>query len=544
MKLIYDQAAHAILQDPEFVEQWKKLHSRCHYATAFQEPAFVCSWYEAYRNQWNPLILYSQNSLGEFVGLLLLAYDPSTRSLVHAGSSQSEYHSWLSLPDEDTSFLSAAWVQLTRQFKFTTLRFRYLPVAEPLTDILRRLPNKHSIGLRKRPRPLMILNADEIKASFAKKSNKSRFNRLKKLGEIRFQRITDPIELNQVFDELITFYDLRQGAVNQSRPFQHDPNKREFHINMFGRNQGNVNLTVTYLNDRPIAGLWGLVSKNRLHLCLIMHSPILAEHSIGKLHIMKLSESLLSDHIDTLDLTPGSDPWKERFANSHDEVAEAIIYRSVAAKIRGEAIYGLLNWLRNRANRFGVTTAKLKEMSAIVRELRFSVIIGGIAKWVKKGSEFHVYQIERSFADKCHHDERVHCNKLDDLLLFNSKTVKPSEFGFLSKALALLERGEKAYTMISNNRLVYCAWMNTDQSNDMQITSVPMSITIHDFFIDSKYEKQEFFQAALRHMLYEAFSDSNIQSAVISIPSENRQCCRLAEEIGFTYLKSFVSSNL
>ncbi len=539
MKLIYDQEAHVLLQDLKFINRWKELHNNCNYATAFQEPEFVCAWYEAYRDLWKPIILYRESSREELTDLFLLAYYPATKSLVHAGGEQSEYHAWLSLPDEGVSFLSAAWDLLSSQFDFTSLRFRYLPQAEPLRETLSRLPNRSSIGLRRRPRPLMILNVDEIKASFAKKSNKSRFNRLKKLGKIEFNRVQDLIELDRVFDDLIAFYDLRQGAVNQIKPFQQDPNKRKFHIDLFKRAQNKVYVTVTYLNEKPIAGFFGLASKNRAHLGMIMHSPFLAEHSLGKLHLMQLSELLLNENMGVLDLTPGSDPWKERFANAHDEVIEAIIYRSPLAKIKGEMIYGLLNWFRQRANQVGITTAKLKTILSVVRTFRPSMISGKIGKWFNADRTFHIYQIDRTFAERFHRDERIRCNELDDLLLFEPRDAGQSESGFLSTALARLEKGEKVYTMKINNRIVYSNWMAHNQSDKKPIAFPPDSISIYDFFIDLDFEKSGIFKTAIEHLICDAFVDQTIQYAFVFVPTDRKQYSKIVEEMGFSFRNSF-----
>ena len=69
-----------------------------------------------------------------------------------------------------------------------------------------------------------------------------------------------------------------------------------------------THVTVTYLDGRPIAALWGTVSGNTVHLGMLSHSPVLAEHSPGKLHVMQLSDYLFTEGKDALDLTPGGDP--------------------------------------------------------------------------------------------------------------------------------------------------------------------------------------------------------------------------------------------
>lgn len=327
LEIIQRQPAHDLLKDSRFLAQWKTLCGKCPHATAFQSAAFAGCWYEAYRAAWNPVIVRWQDSNGELTGLWLLAHNPRTKELAHAGSHQSEYHAWLALPGEDIPFLSAAWAELTQRFSFSKLNFKYLP-SVALGETLPKVSGMHGrVVIRKHARPLLKLDSVDISESFAKKSNKSRFNRLGKLGKVEFRRITDTLELERVFDDLIAHYDARQSAVNQSSPFRDDPMKRAFHTSLFKADPAGTCLTATFLDNRLIAAFWGTVSGKVVHLGMLVHSPSLAEHSPGKLHIMQLSEYLLSEGLEMIDLTPGGDPWKERFANAHDEVAEAVVYR-------------------------------------------------------------------------------------------------------------------------------------------------------------------------------------------------------------------------
>ena len=321
--------AYSLLTDDDFVIKWKALFRRCPHATAFQAPGFVSAWYRAYRDVWEPVIVETQDMQGTFTGLWLLAYNSESGILVHAGAHQAEYHAWLAAPGDDIQFLLSAWPKLISAVRFAQLRCKYLP-AIYLADVLRTALG-HNIGLRIRQhsRPLLRLEADEIRTTIAKKGNRSRFNRLKKMGKLEFRRITDTAELEPIFDELIDFYDFRQGAVNNSTPFRDDVYKRGFHLDLLSAASSDLLVTATLLDERPIAAFWGMASGPVVHLGMLIHSPFLAEHSPGKLHIMQLSEFLLQEGNTTiLDLTPGGDAWKERFANEHDVVAEAVLYVS------------------------------------------------------------------------------------------------------------------------------------------------------------------------------------------------------------------------
>jgi hypothetical protein len=281
-----------MLKDPQFLDDWRILYDRCTYATVLQDQSFVGTWYETYRNPWQPVIIYSYNSESNLNGLWLLAFDPILKTLAHAGTNQAEYHTWLALPGKDIEFLTDAWNELKLRFNFTQLQFHYLP-SLTLVNTLKSVPGiKSSCFVQKVNRCLLTIDENIVRTMFSKSSNKSRMNRLKKLGQIEFRHISDIEQIEHVFGEIISFYDFRQGAINNILPFQKDPSKRRFYFNLFSAAPDKLIFTVTYLNNQPIAGFLGLVSNKTVHLGMVMHSPFLSRHSPGKIHLMQLSEYL------------------------------------------------------------------------------------------------------------------------------------------------------------------------------------------------------------------------------------------------------------
>lgn len=514
-------------------------------ATAFQAPAFVRAWYRAYRAQWQPVVVRSHDSTGDLVGLWLLAHNPITNVLAHAGTHQAEYHTWLALPGEDVSFLSTAWAELKRHFIFATLRFKYLPAAG-LGDTLRTVPGmESSIVMRKHRRPLLNLDPDDVKACFAEKSSKSRLNRLKTLGKIEFRRLTDSVELERVFDDLITYYDFRQSAVNHSTPFRGDPQKRTFLTDLFAAVPGEAYVAVTYLNECPIAAFWGAVTGKTVHLGMLIYSPFLAEYSPDGLHIMQLSEHLLEEGKDVLDLTPGGDPWKEYFANAHDDVAEAIVYRSACARIQADTLDWLSQLVKRCLDRAGITTANVKLTLARLRRARPSSIFRKIRNWVGIDRELRVYRGDRALAERYRRDERVRCNSLSDLLSFEAVESWQTRDTFLSSALARLERGEFVYTVSIDNRLGHYGWMVVNQTESytsdvkQTMTFPPGSVTLYDFYSHPDFRGQGLYRATIGHMLQAAFVVEAAQYAYISVLAHNLPSRHVIEAMGFEYQGSF-----
>lgn len=542
--LAYGQSAHGLLADERFVTQWRKLYDAIPHATAFQTPHFVRPWYRTYHAQWQPVIIHSQDSQSDLTGLWLLAHDQTTNTLVHAGAHQAEYHAWLALPGEDSSFLSAAWSKLIQQVEFATLRFKYLPAAA--SSILCSALGDEACGVvRPHSRPLLKLDPAEIKASFAKKSNKSRFNRLKKLGKLEFRRITDAGELEKVFDDLIVYYDFRQGAVNRTSPFHEDPLKRQFHLDLFSAAPAETCVTITYLDERPIAAFWGTASEDTVHLGMLVYSPFLAAHSPGKLHMMQLSDHLLDEGKNVIDLTPGGDPWKERFANTHDEVAEVTLYRSQRTRARVAATENLVRNAARCAAYVGITPARAKSTLSMLQRVRPSKLIKKVAGLIGVAREFRIYRCDRKLASIGHPDERVHCNSLADLLAFEPGESWQTRDIFLSSALARIEQGESAYTIRVANHLAHVGWMVTNQATSymtevkQSMTFPPGSVALYDFYSHPDFRGRGFYRATILHMLHAAFTNSNADYAYISVLADNLPSRHVIETTGFEYQGSF-----
>src|SRR5438552_4682632 len=57
VEVLIGQAAHEALSDIRFLTAWRTLHGKCPYATGFQSPKFVSTWYDCYRSQWQPVVI-------------------------------------------------------------------------------------------------------------------------------------------------------------------------------------------------------------------------------------------------------------------------------------------------------------------------------------------------------------------------------------------------------------------------------------------------------------------------------------------------------
>jgi RimJ/RimL family protein N-acetyltransferase len=404
---------------------------------------------------------------------------------------------------------------------------------------------KGAVEVKCHVRPLFHLVAGDIQASFAKKSNKSRFNRLKKFGKLEFRRILNAGELDKVLDSLILFYDFRQGAVHHSLPFRDDPQKREFHARLFATESDMIYLTATFLDERLLAAFWGMVSGKTVHLGILAYSPFFAEHSPGKLHLMQLADRLCKDGMRVLDFTPGGDPWKERFANVHDEVAEARIYRSSLVRVQARIWKKMLKWGKTLGSRVGLTPSYLKTTFFKVSRLRPSYVMWKFRIWKGVYREFRIYRIEPTSKEGFHTDERVNCNSLSDILLFEPSETWQTRDGFLSDTLKRLEQGELAFTIRIKKYLAHWGWMVVNQTESyisevkQKVTFPSQSIVLYDFYTNPNFRQQGLYRSTISHMVSEAFGLYQAQYVYILVLADNRPSRNIIETLGFAYQGSY-----
>jgi len=533
-------SAEELLEDPAFVAAWERLLRDCRHATSFQSPAYVRTWYRHYRDTFQPIIVRRLGADGEHQGLWLLAFNPSTGELVHAGAHQSEYHLWLALPSHEAAFLSAAWVELRRRLPFRSLRFRYLPSGSLVESLRNAGSIRPCMSVSVWVKPLLRLDPVETRAWFAKKSSRDRFSRLRRLGSLEFRRIRTSAELRDLFDDIIAYYDLRQGAIHRAAPFGDDPARKPFHLALLDVAPGITHVTVTFLNGRAISAFLGFITGKTFHLEILAHSPLVAEHSPGKLHLMRLSELLASEGIEILDLTPGGDPWKEHFATTHEDAADVTLYRSGRARQIAESAGLALEWGKRIAAQGGVRPAHLRRTWSAMQPA--SAVSAGrrVRAWVGATRELRVYRCDRSLAASLPLDARVQMNSVADLVRARSGRSRPNH-AVLSMALERLERGESSFTITIEGRLAHSGWLVVDAKEwflgDAN-QSIPMpegSSAFYDFAAHASPPGDGAFRALLCHAL-RTISDEGRQGFLyVHVPSDDLHSRRVIESLGLEY---------
>lgn len=543
LKLLIGADAESLLKDQTFQQQWRSLYTSCVWATIFQGADFVTTWYEVYRAPFKPVLITETFPDGSLCGLLTLAMTPDSKQLMFAGAKQAEYHTWLAASDRGDSFIAAAMDLLRTSFSGLTLTFEYLPPGTPKQWLELDQPWAKQSRLVMWTRPLMKLgDGENLRKSLKKSANKSRLNRLKRLGDVQFEQLHSSAALATVFDDIIAYYDFRQGAVNDSVYFQTDPLRKPFYLALMDI-QDLLHATVLKVGDRVVAAHLGLSDGQQCTLGMPAHSPFYAVHSPGKLQLLMLGVELAQQGFDTLDLTPGGDAYKERFATDHDQVHILTIFLSNQAwpkqiaelKVKGKSI------VKRSVQAAGIEWSTAKELGQKLRRLRLkNAIDWPKSLWKKQRrmeSKIYCYQAEQARAENCTNSFKRDC--LDDLLLFQPVDPDQTRQDFLSVCLSRLESGQHVYTYSEQGCLLAACWLverqettvltELDRGDDFQ----PESALIHDYYLHSSLQSQGYSRSLLLHIVNDALLVYGAKQVYITLLADD-PLRETIETTGFT----------
>lgn len=546
VEIVRSAAADSLLGDQSFLVEWQSLLSRCPWATAFQGPGFLRAWYQTYQPKYQPLLVLSRTVDGSLQGMLSLA--TSTHgTLVVAGTHHAEYQVWLSTPELANLFPARAVQVLRRLIPSSGLRFRYLPPGTP-TDWTTAPPLNRMCLQKSQPRPLLRFGTgDEIDRSLNKSGTKSRLKRLQKMGRFEFTRVTDPEEFDGYFDSIIRCYDSRNLAVHETAPFHNDPLKKPFHRAML-RVPGLLHATVLKAGGHIASAQLNLWSGKEVHLGLIAHNPFLARHSPGKLHILLLAQMLRREGFEQLDLTPGGDPYKERFASAHDQVAELTVFAAPHEQRRGAMIGRATAAARNLLAKVDVTPRQALRIAGQVKHVRPAHLVRRVSAWVHSRQEIRIYRANRSAISLSPafiaHDVRR--DALDDVLAYQPGAVRPSRVEFASTALARIESDQHPYTIADDGRLLHAAWLALRP--DVESLTGPLkrinlpadSALVFDVETFAPARDAQMAARSLPVMLRDALDDPGIRDVFVAVAAKNYAVIDLIEKTGFTYQRSVV----
>ncbi len=519
----------------------------CPWATPFQGRAFVTTWYEIYAPQYEPLLVSERAADGQFTGLLTLALDRMSGALVFAGTHHAEYQVWLSSPERSDEFILDALNHLKAAFPTQSVFCKYLPPQVPLAWVESKAWQRCQIDqleLQSHARPLLnIGDGRAIAESLKKKSNKSRLNRLKQVGAMRFEQITDPAVLEAAFDDLAAYVDLRQGAVHDVMPFRIDPLKKPFHLALL-KHLDLVHVTALWVGEKMAALHFGIRGQTQATLWLFAHSPFLAAHSPGKFHLLLMGELLAQQGVTTFDLTPGGDPWKERFATNHDQVHTLrVTFKSGNRQLKKQQTQQQFEAIAKRGfQAIGMSPQQVRSLMGKLQRVKPSSLPKKLLKKVWDRTEFRVYAYAPEDVQHLPHPQVMSIDNLDALLAFKPMAEYQTQQGFLARALHQLEAEQHCYTLVENDCLIHYGWLGLRQKQARLsevgqnfIYDEPENAVLYDFFTHPQARGRGLYQQALYQILHDAAAVPGVKKIYIMVLADNGPSRHVIEKVGFTY---------
>ena len=553
LRLSQGKEAHETLANPAFRSQWAQLHQACPWATAFQSPGYIAAWYEAYKDQYSPITVSESSATGDLIGLISLATENGSGRLIVAGGHQAEYKAWLASPANGETFIEAALKLLARETRVGVLSFGYLPPGTPTDWTLRSRHASWICELQPHPRPIIPLSVESDVAGYLQKKKSAKntrnsWNRLKRLGELRLEHIREAGQLEPVFDQLITYYDIRQGGTRGKFPFESDLAKKPFHLALL-KVPDLLHVTILKAGQETISAWCGVTDRRMYSGAMPMFSPFHAASSPMAVHLLMLAEQLQQDGYSVLDLTAGADAFKDRFAAGYDSVHSLSIYFQRGRWIKHRVTQGIETVARRALRSLHVApnsaVEHVKQVARVSLGAWPSVLAQGSVALVKRSlskPELRIYGLEPKNVPAIEDGPLVPRDRLADLLSF-----RPVEFwrirqDFLSKSLKGMESGHHFYTRVENGRLLHLTWLVEKQEakvfpeTDCAFPFPPGSAVIYGSYTDPGWRGRGMCQSALHQILHDIAKIPGVKHIFAAVPADNKPALHVLEKTGFAYL--------
>lgn len=452
-----------LLQDARFMKEWNALHTACPWATVFQSPSFVTTWYNVYKS-YLPVLIKTEID-GKLTGLLTLAKDKKG-IITGAGAKLAEYQVWLTANEKDETFIKTALAKLYRFFPANRVRLKYIPAGVPLHFAQKDTYWNKRCFVKTAPLPVMVINEAHFDRELRKKNRREKINRLKRLGELTFERITDYNTFIDIFDELALQSDFRKGALYNKIAFKTDANRKTFLLALF--EQQLIHATTLKINERIIAANVSIGDTRQLHLSGINTFAVsLARHSPGMIHFLMLGKLLANEGAEVFDLTPGKDAYKEVLATDHT-VVHTLSIGNKTHKTFNQLQTEFKNWFKRTAWLAGIKPEALKKAKRnftffknkfihVTRQgfLRSSTYLINQCRPTQKTSKCWAVQKDNTATGVFD----LHYDDLNDLLHFDHREIRYSQQEFLCDAMRRFEAGAHCYTWTVDGLLLGCAWI-------------------------------------------------------------------------------------
>lgn len=539
-----------LLADGEFCAKWQALYDICSWATIFQSPFFVKTWYEVYQETFDLFFVYEQTDAGgNLIGLLPLALEKATGKLCVAGCFHAEYQTWLARSENGNAFIQKAFELLKKEFPRKKLQFLFLAPGTPLEWLSEKTGLSKHVVLRTHPRPLIAIGSGEkFEESLRKKGNKSRLRQLKKYGEVRLEKLENAEQLGAVFDEIEECAKLRLSALHNVLPAPPDPNRKLFHKALMNV-PDLVHASLLKVGDKIASAQFALRNRDEMLLCMTSMSPFLSAQSPSKLHILMLGCEFAKDEIPVFDLSPGGG-YKDRFATHYDNAYSLDIFFDRAELLRYHSKRKVLDFTKERLEKLNLSKNRLFRFADRVRHKLKRVnylklpqtVVKNIALRIYELRECRIYSFDAGRVKDLPRPQMMKRDSIADLLKF--KPVEGWQFTvsqFHQVCLERFEAGNHSYTLADEDTLLHYGWMVERQATsyvyevEQEFKLPPDSAILFDYYTHPKARGRGLYKNSLYQCLHDAAQVPGTKQIFIGVLANNKSSRKVIEEVGFIY---------
>lgn len=480
LQLLHARDAIDWLESPIGQASWDQLYRTSSWRFPTLGPDYYRLWFKYYGDVWEPLLAVAKDSKDSYCAIFPLAVDAD--SITGAGAHQAEYQGWLSDTSLAEAFLRAVLAGIRKRFPNHALRIKYLAPGIPQQIVHAACAGNVRTEISTHPRPLLRLDPAALTKALRKKNTRSKINRLRREGNLALVRITEREAIEKYLDQVIPLYDFRQGAANDSCPFTDDPKKRAFLLEWIRTSPtAELHFTCLQLNGQVIGAHIGVISDKECQLAILAHDPRYTSCSPGKLQIYSTAEMLAGEGLSFLDLTPGGDPWKERFATEHDTVLSLHVFKGTFQAYRHRLQSLIAKLARSLLRRAGIAPSQLRSWIHGLLPIH-QIRAPASRKEHDSSTVSYVLTPQPEYKPPEDRSETVlgtELNALDDLCLYRPGRDGVSRRDFLLHALSRLEQGLTPYTLARGDQLKCCAWVDLRKGPRKED---PCRVTIQDLY--------------------------------------------------------------
>lgn len=542
------------LQDPSFISNWEEIYNESESKTFFQSSNFVIPWYSIYSDEFSPIIVMGFYDT-VLVGLLFLAKSRVDNIISHAGSHQAEYHGWIAKKKHENEFLISALVMVKKTYKIKKWTWRWLPRDANtewvksnqliLNGILNKvMPNKS---------PLYVLNNLEKLNKIKKKSNiKNLINRYNKYGEFYLERVVNIERAKELIDEVVKQYNYRQALKNDIVPFEQDKQKKNFYLSKMDFPE-NVHFTVLWSNNRLIASHIGDCDRKTVYYGLPTFHPMESRNSPGTLLLIKLVEKLIEEKYQFLDLTPGMDSNKEKFANSYSNVIRPTFYFNRFEFLKDSFYYWIKGLVKYLAKQIRLNPAMINR---IVAKIKMKLKTFSKSSFSTKIENFYslFYQKRHYILYKFNFDNRIKLPQIEqdlvriqqysDLLLYIESIPYQSRSDLLNLSQMSFDNNAILFTIIKNNKLAHFSWAVKNNTKHflsevgLEFIAPPVNVVFYNSYTEPIYRNQGLHLKSLSFRV-QKFIKEGIDNIYVGVHHNNLQSRKNIEKVGFAPEKEY-----